>query len=127
VVRRSNDERRTTNDEPRTTNDEPRTTNVERRTSNVRSADLLETIVAATRRIVEVRQGAEPMAALAARAEVMPSRAGRFEEAVRTAEKAIALATAVGQIELAEKNRQLLAVYRAGKAYHEPAAAGHGR
>jgi indole-3-glycerol phosphate synthase len=49
-------------------------------------ADLLETIVAATRRIVEVRQGAEPIAALAARAEATPSRAGRFEEALsRTA------------------------------------------
>jgi indole-3-glycerol phosphate synthase len=45
-------------------------------------ADLLKTIVAATRRIVEVRQAAEPMAALARRAEAMPSRAGRFEQAL---------------------------------------------
>jgi indole-3-glycerol phosphate synthase len=43
------------------------------------SADLLETIVAATRRIVEVRQGREPLAALAERAAAMPSRAGRFQ------------------------------------------------
>jgi indole-3-glycerol phosphate synthase len=42
------------------------------------SADLLETIVAATRRIVEVRQASEPLAALAERASAMPSRAGRF-------------------------------------------------
>ena len=49
-------------------------------------ADLLETIVAATRRIIEVRQAVEPMAALAKRAEAMPSRAGRFEDALsRTA------------------------------------------
>jgi indole-3-glycerol phosphate synthase len=40
--------------------------------------DLLETIVAATRRIVEVRQVAEPMTALADRASLMPSRSGRF-------------------------------------------------
>ena len=42
------------------------------------SADLLATIVAATRRIVEVRQAAEPLAALAERAAAMPSRAGRL-------------------------------------------------
>jgi len=42
------------------------------------AADLLETIVAATRRIVEVRQAAEPLAALAERAHAMPSRGGRF-------------------------------------------------
>jgi len=41
-------------------------------------ADLLETIVAATRRIVDVRQAAEPIAALAERASAEPSRAGRF-------------------------------------------------
>ena len=41
-------------------------------------ADLLETIVAATRRIVDVRQAAEPLTALAERAAAMPSRAGRF-------------------------------------------------
>jgi len=41
-------------------------------------ADLLETIVAATRRILEVRQEAEPTAVLAERAAALPSRAGRF-------------------------------------------------
>jgi indole-3-glycerol phosphate synthase len=46
------------------------------------SADLLETIVAATRRIVEVRQGREPLAALAQRAAAMPARAGRFQAAL---------------------------------------------
>jgi indole-3-glycerol phosphate synthase len=40
--------------------------------------DLLETIVAATRRIVEVRQAAEPLAALTDRAAAVPSRAGKF-------------------------------------------------
>jgi indole-3-glycerol phosphate synthase len=45
-------------------------------------ADLLETIVAATRRIVEVRQAAEPIAALAKRAEAGSRRAGRFEAAL---------------------------------------------
>jgi tetratricopeptide (TPR) repeat protein len=49
---------------------------------------------------------------------------GRFPEAVTTAEKAEQLATAAGSKKLAEKNRQLLELYRAGKPYHEspPAA-----
>jgi indole-3-glycerol phosphate synthase len=38
--------------------------------------DLLQTIVAATRRMVEVRQAAEPMETLAERAEAVPARAG---------------------------------------------------
>src|SRR4029077_18072096 len=44
--------------------------------------DLLDAILAATRRIVEVRQEKEPIAALAGRAEAMPSRAGRFQVAL---------------------------------------------
>jgi tetratricopeptide (TPR) repeat protein len=46
--------------------------------------------------------------------------AGRFQDAVATAEKALALATAAGQKEVAEKNRQLLELYRSAKPYHEP-------
>jgi protein O-mannosyl-transferase len=46
--------------------------------------------------------------------------AGRFPEAVATAEKAEQLATAAGQTAVAAKNRQLLELYRAGKTYHEP-------
>jgi indole-3-glycerol phosphate synthase len=46
------------------------------------SADLLETIVAATRRIVEVRQLEEPIAVLAERAATAPSRGGRFQAAL---------------------------------------------
>jgi len=45
-------------------------------------ADLLETIVAATRRIIEVRQEAEPISAMAERAAAVPSRAGTFLGAV---------------------------------------------
>jgi len=41
-------------------------------------ADLLETIVAATRRIVEVRQAREPLAVLAKRAEACAPRRGAF-------------------------------------------------
>ena len=63
------------------------TTNGERRTPNVAGADLLETIVAATRRIVEVRQAAEPLAALAARAAAMPKRTGRFQAALAGADE----------------------------------------
>ena len=47
--------------------------------------------------------------------------AGRFPEAVTTAEKAEQLATSAGLTGVAVKNRQLLELYRAGKPYHEPA------
>jgi tetratricopeptide (TPR) repeat protein len=46
--------------------------------------------------------------------------AGRFSDAITTAEKARNLAAAAGQNEVAERNRQLLELYRAGKAFHEP-------
>ena len=45
--------------------------------------------------------------------------AGRFKEAVATAEKARDLAGKLGMKELAERNGQLLEQYRAGKACHE--------
>ncbi len=45
-------------------------------------ADLLGTIVAATRRITEVRAGAEPLAALAKRAEAVTPRPGVFTAAL---------------------------------------------
>jgi protein O-mannosyl-transferase len=47
--------------------------------------------------------------------------AGRFPETIATAQKAIALATASGQNVLADRNRQLLELYMAGKPIHEPA------
>ena len=50
------------------------------------AADLLETIVAATRRIVDVRQQQEPLAALAERAGAA-SRAGRFQLAISGADR----------------------------------------
>jgi indole-3-glycerol phosphate synthase len=46
------------------------------------SADLLETILAATRRIVEVRAGREPQADLARRADARPARPGCFRAAL---------------------------------------------
>ncbi len=45
-------------------------------------SDLLETIVAATRRTVEVRQAREPFAHLAARASARPIAGGRFPTAI---------------------------------------------
>lgn len=45
--------------------------------------------------------------------------AGRFQDAVAAAERAIALAATSNQNELVEKNRQLLEWYRTEKAYHE--------
>jgi tetratricopeptide (TPR) repeat protein len=47
--------------------------------------------------------------------------AGRFPEAVTTAEKAVQLATDAGSKKTAEENRQRLELYRTGKPYHEPA------
>jgi indole-3-glycerol phosphate synthase len=56
----------------------------ERRSAN---GDLLATIVAATRRIVEVRESRESLADLEARASARPSRAGRFEAALRRTDR----------------------------------------
>jgi indole-3-glycerol phosphate synthase len=50
--------------------------------SAMSTADLLATIVAATRRIVEVRQEREPIAELEKRAAESPARAGRFHTAL---------------------------------------------
>jgi indole-3-glycerol phosphate synthase len=50
--------------------------------SAIAGADLLETIVAATRRIVDVRQAVEPIAALAERALAGASHSGRFYDAL---------------------------------------------
>ncbi|MGD0259054.1 MAG: tetratricopeptide repeat protein [Verrucomicrobiota bacterium] len=44
---------------------------------------------------------------------------GQFQEAVLTAERARELAASAGKKELAEKNRQLVELYRSGKPYHE--------
>jgi len=46
--------------------------------------------------------------------------AGKFAEAGSTAEKAIALARAANQSAIVQRNEELLQLYRAGKAYHEP-------
>jgi hypothetical protein len=46
--------------------------------------------------------------------------AGRFTEAMATAQKAIELATAAGDQGFAAMNQQLLKLYRAGRPYHEP-------
>jgi len=45
--------------------------------------------------------------------------AGRYEDAVRMAEKARALALALGKTDLAERTRRLLELYRADRPYHE--------
>ncbi len=48
--------------------------------------------------------------------------AGRFDDAISTAEKACALATESGDPDLLKKNQELLALYRAHKPYHEVAS-----
>lgn len=47
------------------------------------------------------------------------SAAGRFPEAVQTAEKAIELAVSSGEQETAEKIRKRLELYKTGRAYHQ--------
>jgi propanediol dehydratase small subunit len=47
------------------------------------------------------------------------SEAGRFPEAIATAEKACALAEQSGESNLLPKNRELLELYRAHRPYHE--------
>jgi tetratricopeptide (TPR) repeat protein len=49
--------------------------------------------------------------------------AGRFDQAVAMAKEARALALAAGQNDLAEKDQQLLELFKARQPYHEPAAA----
>jgi len=46
--------------------------------------------------------------------------AGMFREAIATAQQACDLATAAGQTEVAKTNRELMEIYRAGKAWHQP-------
>jgi Flp pilus assembly protein TadD len=46
--------------------------------------------------------------------------AGRFSDAVATAEKAVRDETAAGETRFAAINRQLLEFYRAGRPFHEP-------
>ena len=50
--------------------------------------------------------------------------AGRFDDAIRTAEKARALAEANGQTNLVARNEELLALYRAGKPYRDTSLSG---
>ena len=53
--------------------------------------------------------------------------AGRFPEAVTTAETAVRLATAAGDTQFAVVNQQLLMFYRAGKPWHEKPAINRGQ
>jgi two-component SAPR family response regulator len=46
--------------------------------------------------------------------------AGRFNDAITTAQKAIELARATGDGQFAGINEQLLKLYQSGRAYHEP-------
>jgi tetratricopeptide (TPR) repeat protein len=47
---------------------------------------------------------------------------GRFDDAIKTAQKAVALATAAKNEDLLKKNRELLELYQQKQAYHEPAS-----
>jgi hypothetical protein len=49
--------------------------------------------------------------------------AGRFDDAIATAQKAIGLAQRYGQTDLAERNEELLQIYQSHQAYRETQAA----
>ena len=59
--------------------------------------------------------GAAPMVGTLAAAY---AEAGRYDEAIAAAQKACVLATAAGERDLLEKNRELLVLYRAHQPYH---------
>jgi hypothetical protein len=46
--------------------------------------------------------------------------AGRFKEAIETAQQARALAQAAGQPDVVERNGQLLELYQSGQPYRQP-------
>jgi tetratricopeptide (TPR) repeat protein len=48
--------------------------------------------------------------------------AGRFDDAVATAQKARDAALALGQKEIADNNERLLELYKSGRAFHRAAA-----
>ena len=50
--------------------------------------------------------------------------AGRFNDATATAQKARTVALEQGQSGIVTENDQLLALYKSGRAYHEPARTG---
>jgi tetratricopeptide (TPR) repeat protein len=66
-------------------------------------------------RLTEFKQARMVGALAAAYAE-----AGRFNDAITTAQKAIELARATGDGQFAGINEQLLKLYQSGRAYHEP-------
>ncbi len=68
-------------------------------------------------RLTAFKQARETSTLAAAYAE-----AGRFREAIATGELSVKLASAAGDRRTAAINQQLLAFYRAGKPWHEPAA-----
>lgn len=67
-------------------------------------------------RLTDFKQ-ARPVGALAA----AYAEAGRFSDAVSTAQRAIELAQTAGDPQFAGINQQLLRLYQAGRPYHEPA------
>ena len=74
-------------------------------------------------RVCELTHHGEPffMGTLAA----AYAEAGRFPEAVATADKAEQLATSAGLTAVAAKTRQRLELYRDAKPYHEPVPTGY--
>ena len=70
------------------------------------------------RRACELTRYQNPM--LAGTLAAAYAESGRFDEAVATAQKARDLALASKQKDLADRNRELLELYRARQPYHEP-------
>jgi protein O-mannosyl-transferase len=83
----------------------------------VRNGDEAVRLAERACRLTDYKQAATVGTLAAAYAE-----AGRFTDAVAAAEKAVELAGTAGNPQFADINQQLLALYRAGKPYHEPPA-----
>lgn len=76
-----------------------------------------EEAVALARKASDLTGSKEPM--LLGTLAAALAEAGRFSEAIATANKARELALAANQPEIARKNQELANLYQAGKAYHE--------
>jgi tetratricopeptide (TPR) repeat protein len=84
---------------------------------DARIRDGAQAVKQAERACALTQDGVTPMVGTLAAAY---AEAGRFDEAISTAEKACALAKQSGEQNLLQKNQELLQLYRAHKSYHEP-------
>ena len=83
---------------------------------DARIRDGVQAVKHAERACALTHYGVTPIVGTLAAAQ---AEAGRFDEAILTAEKACALASESGDRDLLKRNRELLGLYRAHQPYHE--------